>query len=334
MEVSRVDYLIVWQERLALIGALAMEYPQTFERRELDLRLLMVPEKAKQQLVAPKRRLVAPSGLQRLFAKLQAKPDWEGIEAWDALEAWRLECWPPKTALPLKWRAWMYPLLAEYGLNPLSYLIEPWLTAYFLPAPRWMDWLFLSSEKGIANPPSPILVPFLGESKRSFLKRAEAAYELWQTRTEEDVGNDDAEASQSSKEELFSEGKNFWFPKLHLRWPTRQRDLLFLVWREVEGLSNTAIIERAVKRLREQQDADTETSGFQSSLEEPPRSEETFWNIEAILDRVAKEMDLEKKKQEETRRKAMEEAVSRYYRMDDSSISKAISKARKRLWLY
>ncbi|MGC8968013.1 MAG: hypothetical protein ACP5JV_06795, partial [Thermus sp.] len=69
------------------------------------------------------------------------------------------------------------------------------------------------------------LEPLFGESKEAFLKRAAAYYEEWQ-----------AFAAM--------------YPHAIARpWPTRKRDLLFLAWHEVEGLSYRAIADRALERL-------------------------------------------------------------------------------------
>lgn len=220
---------LVWEERKGLLGAAALEYPEPFT--SLGSYLGEVPKEAIERLswfimvgysLRPLEALqnVPPEDLasKRSFSE----PPWVGILAWQALEKWRLRAWPPKTRFPLKWRPWAYPLLADAAVIVPEHPRDNLLGAFYI---RYFTHLGFGQTTPSRPEPEPP-IPWGFESEKDYLKRAKAFYYDYQAY-------------------LYEKGL-----EKARTWRTRQRDLLFLAWHEVEGLTEEEIAHRVEERIR------------------------------------------------------------------------------------
>lgn len=253
----------IWWERHALLGAVAFAYPRPF--LALPAYLAECPLEDLQTLGD---LLLGPHELHYLLEKslthdLHLASDCVGKR----LTRWAQRAWKGMGALPSKWNIWAFPILAVlvymvkdlkgrglleeyleeqlrnrmltkkdldvYVLAGLVYengglddddlalfrLLGVW---FFLPPPPLMNLkkLALACELGKIEDPPPLYLE-AGETETAFLKRANAHHKRWAG-----VLND-------------------YVLALPAFWPTRQRDLLFLAWREVGSLSYKAIADRA-----------------------------------------------------------------------------------------
>jgi len=236
---------LVWKEREGLLGAAALEYPEPFA--DLDKHLKAVPkahvealgeltfmyldlEDLKQSIPYQPEEL-EKKGLKELEKKgLTLMSVIGGFEAWITLESWSQTAWPPGKAFPEKWKIWAFPLLAKTfsALDATSEgaLARSLIGAFLFRLEGWFD-PNTPREAGMPpeEPPEP-LEPFLGESLQSYLKRAEAHYHA------------------------FKEWAKGYQGEASPKWRTRERDLIFLAWHEVEGLTEEEIAHRVEERIR------------------------------------------------------------------------------------
>jgi hypothetical protein len=222
---------LIWEERKGLLGAAALEYPEPFAA--LDRYLKAVPRRHVETLGTVIYTLLDLEELKR-FLPPQPKPMGAitGLVAWMALEHWSRESWPPGKVFPEKWKVWAFPLLAstfiasEAPSEGEAALARSLIGTFLFQIEGWFD-PNTPREAGmpLEEPPEP-LEPLLGESLQGYLKRAEAhyrAFKKWQEGYEGEVAQ---------------------------TWATRKRNLLFLAWREVEGLTEEEIAHRVEERIR------------------------------------------------------------------------------------
>ncbi|WP_448377612.1 hypothetical protein [Fervidobacterium sp.] len=219
---------LVWEERKGLLGAAALEYPEPFA--DLDKHLKAVPKAHVEGLGELTYMYLALEDLKRSLPP-QPNPMEEtmGLEAWDALSSWSKRAWPPGKVFPEKWKIWAFPLLASTfsALDATSEgaLARSLAGAFLFRIESWLD-PNTPREAGLPpeEPPEP-LEPFMGESLQSYLKRAEAHYHA------------------------FKEWAKRYQGEVSPVWRTRNRDLLFLAWREVEELTEEEIAHRVEERI-------------------------------------------------------------------------------------
>lgn len=248
---------LVWRERRALLGAVALEYPRPFQA---------LPAYFAECPLEELKRLgdlsLGTHEISLLLEKLATLP--EGLECLaKELARWSQRAWRGTGTFPKGWSFWAFPVLAlsVYTVKDLKakgfleeYLEEHMTTQgerdvyvladfmlqdedlkddglalikllgaeYLLPPRPVVDYveMDLDSYTGEYEDP-PSLNLKAGESLSAFLKRAEKHYRKW------------------------APILNAYVLKTPPFWPTRQRDLIFLAWREVEGLSYKAIADRA-----------------------------------------------------------------------------------------
>ena len=220
---------LIWEERKGLLGAAALEYPEPFAL--LGPYLAEAPKEAVERLswfLKPGYTLKLLEALQNVPPEdLASKrdfsvPPWVGILAWQALEKWRFRAWPPKPRFPLKWRPWAYPLLADAAVIFPDCPRDSLLAAFYI---RHFTHLGFGQATSSCPEPEPP-IPWGFESEKDYLKRAKAFYHDYQAY-------------------LYEKGL-----EKARTWRTRQRDLIFLVWHEVEGLTEEEIAHRVEERIR------------------------------------------------------------------------------------
>lgn len=204
---------LVYQERQGLLSAACLLHPGPFEALKDFTDDL--PGASLEALGALAYDVASPAELEEVMKALERRP-LRGKSAYWALEEWRKRAWFAKARFPEAWRGWAYPILAnvalearEAGTSPAKMLEA----AFFFRVEGW-------AERPYPPPDEPPPEPWLGESKSSYLERAGRYYDEYQER----LRAVPHEAAPS--------------------WTTRQRDLLLVALRELEGLSYAKLLER------------------------------------------------------------------------------------------
>ncbi len=205
---------LVYQERLGLLGAACLLYPGPFEA--LKDFTYYLPEASLEALGVLAYEAAQPTKLKELMETLEQSLLWRGKNAYWALEDWRKKAWLGRGRFPEEWSGWAYPILANVALRARGANASPAKgleAAFFFRVGGW-------AENPYPPPDEPCLEPWVGESESSYLERARRRYKEYQERLKA-VRH---EAAPS--------------------WATRERDLLLVALRELEGLSYAKLLER------------------------------------------------------------------------------------------
>lgn len=225
-----------WNGRKALLGAVAWEYPEPFEA--LEAAAPRVSEEAWQYLG----RFAHPMSLDT-WLSIRASPS--AKEAVELLDAWRATAWKGGRRFPKAWEPWAYPML---GMTLDLVLKEKRLSPQTLEV----------EGKTFALKPTT-LVRALSASlyARVHVYSASSPQALCPEIEDRDFARLLALPKKEVQERLYAlfleQRRRFLEGNPHLArpdpWPTRERDVFLLAWKEVEGLSLEALANRLYDRL-------------------------------------------------------------------------------------
>jgi len=221
----------VEEGRAALLGAVALEYPEPFE--DLEAAASRVDKESWARLGA----FTRPMSLQS-WLSLRTTPHIR--EAAELLDEWQATAWKGNKRFPRSWEPWAYPMLgralglyletADPGGQKTPLVGGPTTLVQVLAS-------HLHARVRIFSATLPDVVCLEIEDEEFVKLHALPKKEV-----------------QERLYALFLEAsKRFLGKKPRIArpdpWPTRERDLFFLAWKEVEGLGLEAIANRLYDRL-------------------------------------------------------------------------------------